>query len=97
MGRELLDRKAERVRWQIAHAFAQWATCAAIRSQGKGGNNFPKKQEDVNRYLESFEFASLFDVARGLIDEREFHDCIESKSIDYNKIITFLTMDGQRR
>ena len=73
MGRELLDRNVEPLRWQIAHSFAQWATQSAVRSQGRG-TTFPKSQENVNAYLNDVDLDRLFDRSLGLIESIEFND-----------------------
>ena len=77
MGRDLLDWNAEPVRWQIAHQFALWATCAAVRSQGqKKEKRFDAKQRDVNRYLSPVEFDidTLFNKELGSIGSDEFNE-----------------------
>ena len=73
MGRELLDKNVESVRWEIAHKFAQWTTRAAVQSQGTT-NRFPSKQKEVNSYLDAVAFDHLFDKSLGSIDNDQFDE-----------------------
>ncbi len=73
MDRELLDRNIEPVRWQIAHSFAQWTARAATQSQGTR-DRFPNKQKEINGYLGTVEFDSLFDMSLGTIEKDEFNE-----------------------
>ena len=70
MGRELLDRDVEPLRWQIAHEFAVWTTHSAFRNPGSP----MRKGEEIRAALDDVDFAHLFDDALGTIDESEFDD-----------------------
>ena len=69
----MLDRSNESTRWQIAHTFAQWATRAAVQSQGRQ-KNFKKDQAAVNSYTDAVDFNRPFDRSLGSIGADEFSD-----------------------
>ena len=78
----MLDRKCDRVRWEIAHEFAVWtcqkAMLGFVRWWGKERKidpTLPKVSmtlSDVRRHVDALEFDALFNRGQGSISLKDF-------------------------